>query len=152
MSPRGGSILEEGLPLPAERHREFCVKLGRCMPTILLVDDDEQIRAWLRQVLTAKSYHVEEVCNGDEALDRIKQKSVALIVLDLYMPGRDGLETISGLRSRVPPIKILAISGNPILGFDTCRTAKALGAHDALAKPFDAQTFLQRVEVLLCHS
>jgi DNA-binding response OmpR family regulator len=121
------------------------------MPTVLVVDDDQQIRAWLRHILEAKNYHVEEAGDGKGALDYFDRVSPALVVLDLFMPNMDGLEVIHHMRSRSQSAKILAISGNLFNGYKMCQTAKVLGAHDALAKPFDAETFLHHVEALLSH-
>lgn len=119
------------------------------MASVLIVDDDQQIRGWVRQILEAKGYQVEEAGSGTEALASINRNQPRLMILDIYLPEMDGLEVIARLKSLKQPIKVLAISGNAVDGFDTCQTAKALGAHDALAKPFSADLFLQRVEALL---
>lgn len=73
----------------------------------------------------------------------------ALILLDVFMPDVDGLEVLWYLRSRAKPVKILALSGNPINGYNLCHIAKVFGAHETLAKPFSGQDLLQRVEALL---
>ena len=121
------------------------------MPTILVADDDDQIRVWVRRILESKGYQVEEARDGKEVLGYLKQAEPALVVLDLFMPNVDGLEVILYLRSCAKPVKILALSGNPINGYNTCRTAEVFGAHDTLVKPFDAETFMQHVEALLSH-
>ncbi len=71
------------------------------------------------------------------------------MVLNLFMPNMDGAEVILYLRSNLQSIKVLALSGHLFNGYNLCQTAKVLGAHDALAKPFSAEGFLQRVEALL---
>lgn len=119
------------------------------MPTILIVEDDPQIRKWLRNLLEAKGYQVEEARDGYEALGYLERVRPALVVLDLFLPKVDGLEIIMHLRSCAKQIKVLAISGNQIPGFDVGKTATMLGADDALAKPFSAETFLTSVDVLL---
>ncbi len=121
------------------------------MATILVADDDHQIRVWIRQILESKGYQVEEVSDGKEALAYLKQTEPALVVLDLFMPNVDGLEVILYLRSCAKPVKILALSANPINGYNTCRTAEVFGAHDTLVKPFDAETLVEHVEALLSH-
>ena len=121
------------------------------MPTILVADDDDQIRVWVRRILESKGYQVEEARDGKEVLGYLKQAEPALVVLDLFMPNVDGLEVILYLRSCAKPVKILALSGNPINGYNTCRTAGVLGVHDTLVKLFDAETFVQHVEALLSH-
>lgn len=122
------------------------------MPIILVVDDDQQIRAWLCHILESKGYHVEQACDGEEALTILKRLEPALIVLDLFMPNVDGFEVILHLRGGAKPVKVLAMSGNPVDGYDASRTAKLFGASETMTKPFDAATFLQHVEMLLAHS
>lgn len=122
------------------------------MRSILVVDDDQSLRGWLRRILEDKGYLVEEAGDGNEALTCIRRNRPDLIVLDLYMPSKEGLEVIISLRSQLPSIKILAVSGEPIPGYDACRTAKNLGAHGTLAKPFDAETILEKIETLLAGS
>lgn len=119
------------------------------MPTILVVDDEPQLRGWLRQILESTGYQVEEAADGDEAIAYVERVRPAVIVLDIYMPGKEGLETIMHLRSYLPSVRILAISGNEDFGHDTFGIARLLGAHDVMAKPFSADVFLQRVETLL---
>ncbi len=119
------------------------------MATILVADDDPQIRAWIRRILESRGHQVEEARDGKEALAYLKQAEPALVVLDLFMPNVDGLEVILYLRSCAKPVKILALSANPIDGYNTCRTAEVFGAHDTMVKPFDAATFVQHVERLI---
>ncbi len=121
------------------------------MPTVLVVDDDQQIRLWLRHLLEGKGYKVDEADDGYAALAYLKHTQPTLVVLDLFMPKVDGLEIILQLRSGARALRVLAISGNPIPGYDACVAAKAFGAHDVLAKPFDAATFLKHVDTLLPH-
>jgi len=119
------------------------------MPTILVVDDEQQMRQWLRQLLEGKGYKVEEAGDGYAALAHLERGESALVVLDIFLPKIDGLDIIMHIRSSAKPAKILAISGNQIPGYDVCKTAKVLGADEALAKPFSAETFLKYVEMLL---
>jgi response regulator RpfG family c-di-GMP phosphodiesterase len=64
------------------------------MPTILVADDDDQIRVWVRRILESKGDQVEEARDGKEVLGYLKQAEPALVVLDLFMPNVDGLEVI----------------------------------------------------------
>ena len=117
------------------------------MATILVADDDPQLRAWIHGFLSQWA-QVEEARDGKKRLatsNRLNQ----LVVLDLFMPNVDGLEVILYLRSCAKPVKILALSANPIDGYNTCRTAEVFGAHDTMVKPFDAATFVQHVERLI---
>ncbi len=119
------------------------------MSTVLVVDDDRQLRTWLRTLLEAKGHRVLEAGEGNEGLARYDFHQPDLVVLDIYLPGKEGLETILLLRKKNPGVKILAVSGNLIEGYDVCRSAKAFGARDTLAKPFSAEVFLERVGRLL---
>ena len=87
--------------------------------------------------------------DGKEALVICERVEPALVVLDIFMPNMDGLEFILHNRSCPQSAKFLVLSGNPVNGYRMCQTARVLGAHDALDKPFSAEEFLQRVEVLL---
>lgn len=121
------------------------------MSTILVVDDDPQIREWLRHILENRGYQVEEVGDGKEALAFLERAKPALMVLDLFMPNMDGAELLWHLRSRSQSIRALAIYGQVWGGRDLTLTAIILGAHAALAKPFDAETFVNHVDALLFH-
>ncbi|MDK2742499.1 MAG: response regulator [Nitrospira sp. BO4] len=132
-----------------DTRRDFFVGFEDLMPTILVVDDDHQIRVWVRRILESKGYQVEEAGDGKEALAYLERAEPVLILLDIFMPNVDGLEVLLHLRLCAKPSKILVLSGNPINGFDVCRTAKVFGAHDIIVKPFSAQGLLQRIESLL---
>lgn len=119
------------------------------MSTILIADDDPQIRSLLRGLLDAKGHQVVEARDGNECLACFHRAHPDLVVLDIYMPDKDGLETILMLRKSDPAVKILVISGNLINGYDVCQSAKAFGAQASLVKPFSAEEFLERVERLL---
>lgn len=119
------------------------------MSTVLVIDDDPQIRSWLRDLLDAEGHHVVEAGDGNEGLACFHRSHPDLVVLDIYMPNKDGLETILLLRNIDPDVKILALSGGVIKGYDVYTPAKRLGAQVALVKPFGAKEFLAHVERLL---
>lgn len=121
------------------------------MPIILVVHVDPQVRGWLRNLLEGRGHQVAEARDGYEALACLERAvpAPALLVIDLFLPKVDGLEVISYLRSRASRIKILAIPGNAVPGFDACEIAKLLGAGDTLPQPFSTELFLQRVDSLL---
>lgn len=119
------------------------------MQKVLVVDVNQQLRGWMRRVLETKGYQVEEAGDGYEALAVIERGQLALVVLDIHLPKVNGLELIIYLQTHSPSLKILAVYSNLVEGVDTCHAATALGAHDALAKPFSLEDFLQRVEALL---
>ena len=118
-------------------------------PLILVVDDDPLVRCWVCTVLEEEGYCVAEAGDGNEALAIIRRDGPVAVVLDVYMPGKEGLETILELRKERYPIKVLATSGGPIDGYDVLKVAKLFGAADVLAKPYSAVTLVERVAQLL---
>src|SRR5688500_7238966 len=109
----------------------------RIMARILLVDDDDSVRIALRRPLERMGHQVVEAQNGKEALAFYRADPVDLILIDLVMPEKEGLETIRELRQGYPEVKIVAMSG----GTRACnatgllRAAEHFGARRVLAKP-----------------
>src|ERR1041385_6464892 len=109
---------------------------------VLIVEDEEIFRRMLVKLLTRADWEVQEATQGHEALARLEKDSFAVMVLDLIMPEKEGLETLQEVRRRWPDLPILAISGGGRVGAaDYLRMATGLGAHGALSKPFDTQDF-----------
>lgn len=107
------------------------------MSHILLVDDDELFRKMLRLTLVKMGHVVREARDGAEAVKFFEEEMPDLVMTDLIMPNKEGLETISELRERYPEVKIIAMSGGGRLsGTDYLRMAKGLGANAVLTKPF----------------
>ena len=119
------------------------------MPLILIADDNQQICGWLRTLLEAEGYRVIEAADGREAMATIEREAPDLMILDMYLPVQDGLETILMLNHAQSPVKILGISGQPLQGYDILKIAKAFGAHGVLEKPFSRALLLQQVQQLL---
>lgn len=122
------------------------------MACILVVDDEELVRVTLRQMLEKAGHEVFEATNGDEALrafDEHKDKA-DLVITDIIMPEKDGIETIAALRKQKPDLKIIAISGGGRTGnMDFLDIAKKFGASDILAKPFEKEQVLNVVNKVL---
>ena len=114
--------------------------------TILVVDDEETIREVVRRYLEREGFSVEEAADGFEALDLIRSISPDLIILDLMLPGIDGLSLTQHIRQdRQIPILMLTAKGEAsdrIRGLD-------LGADDYVAKPFSPQEVVSRVRAIL---
>jgi CheY-like chemotaxis protein len=107
------------------------------MPRILLVDDDDSFRKMLRITLVKMGYDVREARNGKEALGFFEQEQPDVVMTDLVMPEKEGLETIMELRRKQHGVKIIAMSGGGrVSAKDYLRIAKAMGADRVLAKPF----------------
>src|ERR1051326_1357563 len=102
---------------------------------ILLVDDEPGMLRYIRALLEVDDHHVETASTGEEALDRVQKGLVPnLVLLDLLMPGIDGLETLEGLRKLQPNVKVVMLS----CVNDTKKVVQAirLGATDYITKPF----------------
>jgi two-component system response regulator MprA len=113
---------------------------------ILVVDDDPMLAAALRRPLTYEGYEVDVATSGEEALARVHEHAPDLVVLDVLLPGMDGLATCRRLRSvtDVPVLMLTARSEVPerVAGFEA-------GADDYLGKPFAFEELLVRVKALL---
>jgi DNA-binding response OmpR family regulator len=121
------------------------------MACILIIDDDEQVRKVLRLTLIAAGFDVVEAQDGKIAM-KIFQKNpgVDLIITDLIMPEKEGIETIIELRRDFPEIPIIAISGGGRIDpNDYLYLAKKLGAHKTLEKPFSRKEIIDAVNELL---
>jgi CheY-like chemotaxis protein len=120
------------------------------MTNILVVDDEELVRVTLCQMLEQAGYEVIEAANGNQALRVFQEQEVDLVVTDIFMPEKEGIETIRELRKLRPDIKIIAISGGGRTGdLDYLELAKDLGAKRALTKPFKREEVLSAVTATL---
>ena len=120
------------------------------MARILIIDDDDQLRHMLCQALEQAGYETVEARDGEEGLEHYRATPTDLIITDILMPGREGLETIMELRREVPGVKIIAISGGGQTGNMTfLEVARYLGAQRALQKPFELRELLNAVREVL---
>jgi len=120
------------------------------MKRILVVDDDDLFRGMLVKLLTKAGYDVTSAENGRIA-EKIQQENpVDLIITDIIMPDKEGLETIIGIRKSYPNTMIIAMSGGGRVGpVPYLETAKSLGAQMAFSKPFKTSEILEAVRELL---
>lgn len=120
------------------------------MAKILLVDDDAAICKMLRITLTRAGHEVEEVSDGSKAWDKFVERPADVVIMDLIMPEKEGLETIRQFRRNGAKTKILAISGGGRMDArDLLVIAKQFGADKALAKPFSQEELLSTLNSLL---
>ena len=120
------------------------------MAVIVIVDDDPTIRLIAAELLRPDNHVVLEAEDGDEALKVVGSMAVDLVVLDMLMPNKDGLETIIELRRTQPGIRILAISSGGRVGADQLlRTAMMLGADETMVKPLRLESFASTISRLL---
>lgn len=120
------------------------------MARILVIDDDDQILRTLHQVLELEGHEVVNASNGKEGIKLFKENCADLIITDIVMPEKEGLETIVELRRDFPDVKILAISGGGQVAPESYLTlAKHLGALRTLPKPFERDQLLAAVNAMM---
>lgn len=118
------------------------------MPSILLIDNDQAVREALGARLTAAGYSVRGASNGRLGVNAFRKAPTDLVITDLYMPDRDGLEVIEALRRTHPLVKIIAMSGaSGSMGY--LQLAQSLGAMATLRKPFTTAALLAIAAELL---
>ena len=110
---------------------------------VLLVDDEEQFLDSLTQRLEIRGLKVEAVTGGEEALDMVGDKKIDAVILDLAMPGIDGIETLRLLKAKQPDLQIIMLTGKATVksGIE----AMKLGAVDFLEKPVDLNLLLEKI-------
>ena len=113
---------------------------------ILVVDDEESVRDLLQRVLKEAGYNVVTAANGQEALDKMSELSIGVVLLDIKMPGLDGFQVLDHIRQRsdIPVIMLTAISE-----VTNVRDSLALGADDYIRKPFKTRELLARIQAKL---
>jgi CheY-like chemotaxis protein len=119
---------------------------------ILLVEDDEAVREILRKTLVSAGHEVEEAPNGAVAVAAYRRQASDVVITDLVMPEKDGLEAIMELRRLDPAVKIIAMSGGGRSlgpGQLYLESARLFGALRILAKPFTAKALLKAVSEVL---
>lgn len=120
------------------------------MTRILVVDDDIEIREMLKQYLERAEFSVVVAQDGKVALKLHRETPVDLIITDIVMPEKEGLETIMEFRRHFPSVKLIAISGGgKIEGNKYLDIAKKLGAQKVFAKPFELKELFQEIRTLL---
>ena len=120
------------------------------MARILVIEDDLDVRRLLRDVLGRAGHGVVEAADGAEGIERARSQPVDLVITDILMPEKEGIETILELKSGWKDVKIIAISGGGRVGPDDyLESARLVGAQRTFTKPFDPKALLQAVEELL---
>lgn len=119
---------------------------------IVLIDDDDNVREMLEVALRGAGYAVSTAREGDEGLEVCQQANPDLVITDILMPNKEGIETILDLRRERPDVKIIAISGGDRAGGTSfLEMAAKLGADRVLQKPFRPTVLLAAVAELLAN-
>ena len=120
------------------------------MARILIIDDEAMIRNLIVKILEREGYETITASDGKEGIKSHRENPADLIITDLIMPEKEGIETIMELRRDFPDVKIIAMSGGGNIDPETyLRIAKTMGAIKTLAKPFNRKELLKTIQELL---
>ena len=116
------------------------------MTKVLVIDDDATVRAGIRRVLEYAGCDVIEAETGEAGLDRFRNDRVDVTIVDIVLPGANGVETIAALRWHEPDAKIIAMSGFIDGDVEALAEAKRQKANVALVKPFTGKVLVGAVQ------
>jgi CheY-like chemotaxis protein len=123
------------------------------MTKVIIIDDEDDIRIVLKEIFVREGFDVEVASSGPEGIAILREQGADLVITDIIMPGRDGVETAYDIRMEFPSVKIIVMSGGgnaAALGYESTAittsaylaSADAIGADLTLTKPFD------RIEII----
>ena len=120
---------------------------------ILIIEDDPLTREWLESLLTRNGYDVDSAANGQEGIELFSLNQAELVITDIVMPEKDGIETITDLKRQCPGVKVIAISGGERrpegVFHNYLHSATLLGANRAMQKPIANEDLLNVVRDML---
>ena len=116
------------------------------MAQILVIDDEYECRVAFRKALEHVGHAVLEASDGEEGILLYREQQPDLVILDILMPGKEGIETTRELKREFPDVKIIAMSGS---GTGYLDMAKEFGAERTFSKPFKGEEMLKAVKKLL---
>jgi two-component system response regulator CpxR len=110
---------------------------------VLLVDDEKDFVETLAQRLEVRDFDVKTALDGDEALDLIRESDVDVVILDVLMPGKDGIQTLKEIKDLKPLVNVIMLTGNATV--DTAIQGMRLGAYDYLMKPTETEVLVEKI-------
>ena len=130
------------------------------MASIIVIDDEKDIRIVLKEILERAGFDVKTASNSNDGLDLLRNGGADLVITDIIMPGRDGVDTVYDIRMEFPSTRIIVISGggnvapmdyepSSIKTEAYLASAAAAGADATLTKPFDRNEILDAVNELV---
>lgn len=123
---------------------------GVCMSRVLVIDDDRFVRTSIRAVLEGAGHDVCDAANAEDGLDLQRTTPFDVVIVDLIMPNKEGLETIRELKRDYRKLPIIAISGGgEIVRKNFFHAAELFGANYTLEKPFDGDDLLSTLSAAL---
>jgi|GEM_PF-787910 len=124
----------------------------KTMPRILIIEDDIQLQEMLQQMLTHEGYEVQVASNGIEGIRCYHKTPADLVITDIIMPEKSGIETISELKETYPEVTIIAMSGGGRADIKLLEIAETLGAQRTLNKPFPREELIGTIKEVLKES
>ena len=110
---------------------------------VLLVDDEKEFIQTLAERLEVRDFSVQTAFDGDEALSKIKEQDFDVVVLDVLMPGKDGIETLREIKSIKPLVNVIMLTGHATV--ETAIEGMKAGAYDYLMKPTDTNDLVGKI-------
>ncbi len=110
---------------------------------ILLVDDEEQFVEVLAERLEARNFDVRRASSGDEAISKLEEKESDVVVLDVLMPGKDGVQTLKEIKQLWPIVEVIMLTGHATV--ETAIEGMKLGAYDYLMKPSETEDLVNKI-------
>lgn len=111
-------------------------------PRILLVDDEEKFVDYLNKRLRNRDYEAEVALSGEEAIEKIKHTDYDVVILDVLMPGLDGIETLRAIKNIKPLVEVIMLTGHASV--ESGVEGMKLGAYDYLMKPCDIDELITK--------
>ncbi len=105
------------------------------MPKILIVDDEREAVDMLARRFAKQNYEIETAYSGERAVEKVKESRPHIMLLDIQMPGMDGIEALKQAKDADPSLGVIMVTGQP--DEDVAKDAMRLGAHDFVTKPID---------------
>jgi len=114
---------------------------------ILFADDDAALRKIVKSQLSGMGYLVEEAADGQAAIERLEQESFALMLLDINMPKKSGIDVLRFLSEKKIPTKVIMLTGR--VGFTIASESMKLGAQEYVTKPFSLEYLVSTIQRVL---
>jgi len=114
------------------------------IPRILFVDDDAELRAIVREQLTASGYEVDEAEDGTVAIEKMQHGRYRVVLLDITMPGASGLDVLKLIKARNPECRVIMLTG--VVGLSVAIESLKMGADDYITKPYNLDYLLNSIK------
>lgn len=111
---------------------------------MMLVDDEERFLSTTKKLLSKKGYDVFTAISGAEALEKLRTQNIHVVILDVKMPGMDGIETLKAIKRRFPMVEVIMLTGHGTV--ESAVEGLKSGATDYLTKPTDVNDLIAKAE------